>query len=327
MPTYGFAGSVDDRQFARMGLVRGPRWVVQGPTDFLPTVTGADRTVSIAAGSGWLGGVRYETTGATVKQAATNVSGSTRYDMIVARGNWATDTVSFEIVQGTPGAPIPTAITKSLLTTGDVYEGPVCVMRTANGQGAYAGGDLFDVRPWGGVGGLVVPQGSFLTAHDLVPGYRWSVDATSTEFVVNNAGALQLAGVKRFSEATQTGSGSLTAATTATIATVTINDPGAAYRIEAWGKLGITTPAVGVTGSIQVTYDSTTWDTNRIGSTAVGLGSNLAADTVIDLPEQRSVSLTGSRTVRLLCRAGANNITVGSGTNYSYGVRVVPSIL
>lgn len=327
MATYGFTGTISDINFARMQALVGPRVCVEGPTHWAITNTGTARQVSVAAGNGKLPGLRHETTGATTVANASNVSGSDRYDLIVWRANFTAKTVTLTAISGTPGAGVPPAITKDLLVAGVTYDFPICVCRTASGGGAYAPSDLYDIRVWGGAGGLVVPQQLFLTAHDLVPGQRYTVDGTSTAYVVNNAGALQFDSIRRYSEATQTGSGSLTAATTATIATVTINDPGAAYRIESWGKLGITTPAVGVTGSIQVTYDSTTWDTNRIGSTAVGLGSNTAADTVIDLPEQRSISLTGSRTVRLLCRAGANNITVGAGTNYNFGVRVVPSVL
>lgn len=128
-----------------------------------------------------------------------------------------------------------------------------------------------------------------------------------------------------YDQPTQTGSGALGATATATIATVSIPDLGVPYKIEAWAQLATTTPAAGNPSSIQVTYDSTTWDTNRIGLTHAGIGPVVGIDTVLTLPARQSIQVSGAKTVRLLCKAGANPITVGTG-NYCFGVRAVPAV-
>lgn len=190
MPTYGFTGTVDDLQFARMQALAGPRVAVETPTAWAPTVTANAREVSVAAGSGWLPGLRHETTGATTIANATNSSGSTRYDLVVWRADWTAKTVTLTAITGTPGAGVPAAITKSMLTTGVVYDLPVVVCRTVSGGGAYTTPDLYDLRPYGAVGHLVVPDGTFLASHDLVPGQRWKVANTGITYVVDSAGAL-----------------------------------------------------------------------------------------------------------------------------------------
>jgi hypothetical protein len=323
--TFGFTGALSDLDYGRMMALKGPRVAVETPTSWTPTVTGAARTVSIAAGSGYMLGLRHETTGAQTVAQATNATGSPRVDLVVWRADYTAKTVTLTAITGSSSTVAP-SITKTALATGVVYDFPICVCITPNGAGAYSAGDIRDIRPYGGLGGLVVPQAEFISAHDLVPGQRWAVEGTSREYVVNSAGALQFTGIQRFAKPTQTGSGALGAAGVATVATVTVSDPGASYRIESWGKIGTTTPAVGVSARLQVTYDSTTWDTNRIGDTAHGIGATAGADTVTELPQVISNSLTGTRTIRLLIQAGANAISVGT-VNYDFGVRVVPSVL
>ena len=167
----------------------------------------------------------------------------------------------------------------------------------------------------------MVAQQQFLTSHDLVPGQRWTVTGTSLSYIVNSSSALQLDSVRRFAKPSQTGSGSLAANTTATVATVTLPDPGVSYHVEVDANLESTTPAVGLTGNVQATYDSATWDTNRIGESAPGLGLNTSVDTIFALPGQRTSSaLTGQRVIRFLVRAGSNAITVGT-INYEIVTR------
>lgn len=140
------------------------------------------------------------------------------------------------------------------------------------------------------------------------------------------SGAWHLTAPITFAVPAQTGSGSLSANTTATIASVSVPDYGVPIKLEVAGQLGCTTPATGNPFSIQGTYDSTVWDTNRIDTSAVAVGLVVGLDTVHTMPSRSSAQLaSGARTVRLLCKAGPNAITVGTG-NYNFGVRVLPAL-
>lgn len=122
---------------------------------------------------------------------------------------------------------------------------------------------------------------------------------------------------------TQTGSGALGATATATIATVSIPDLGVPYIVEAQGQLETTTPATGNPSFIQVTDNSTTYNSGTIGADCPGVGAVVGIDTVLNLAPRRSASLSGAHTIRLLCKAGANPIIVGT-SNYNLTVRAVP---
>lgn len=327
MATFGFTGTVDDLTFSRIHALGLPRVAVESPTSWTPSPTGVARQVSFAAGNGRILGLRDERAGAFTVANASHPGGADRYDIIVMRADFTAKTVTPTAITGTVGAGIPPAITKTVLGVGAVYDFPLVVCRTTSANGVYAPTDLYDLRCWGGSGGLAVAQQQFLTSHDLVPGQKWTVNGTSLSYIVNSSGSLQLDSVRRFAEPAQTGSGSLAANTTATIASVSVPDPGVSYHLEISATLETTTPVAGLTGFIQGTYDSTTWDTNRIGDSAYGLGANTSVDTVFNLPEQRTTSaITGARTVRLLCKANTSSITVGT-VNYAFNVRMVPAVL
>lgn len=127
----------------------------------------------------------------------------------------------------------------------------------------------------------------------------------------------------RYDEPAQTGSGSLGASSTATVATVSVTDPGVSYRVKVWGTVLTTTPVAGIPADIQCTAGSTVWDTGRIGSSHAGIGYVAGLDTVITMLPRWSGVLSGAQTIRLLIRARGNAITVGT-TDYCYGVEVWP---
>lgn len=139
-------------------------------------------------------------------------------------------------------------------------------------------------------------------------------------------GVWHLAGPISFATPAQTGSGSLGAGLTATIATVNVPDYGVPIKIEVWGTLQTTTPAAGYPCVIQATYDSAVWDTNRIGAVAKTIGTVSGIDSVGHLPPRPSAQLpAGARTVRLLAQAGPGAITVLTD-NFHMGVRVLPAL-
>lgn len=137
-------------------------------------------------------------------------------------------------------------------------------------------------------------------------------------------GAWHLVSPISYAEPTQTGFGNLSANTVATIATVNIPDLGVPYKIEASGTIHTTTPALGLSAAVQFTFDSTVWDTNRIGSTGFALGYVVGFDAIGNVLPRQSAQVTGAKTVRMLAQAGANLITI-SNNAYAMRVRAVPA--
>jgi hypothetical protein len=149
---------------------------------------------------------------------------------------------------------------------------------------------------------------------------------TSTNVLAQyKSGAWHLAAPVSFPRPTQTGSGSLSANSSATIATVNIPDLGVPYKVEVSAKLATTTPAVAVACRLQGTVNSAVWDTNRIEDSDYGPGYVIGQDTVISLAVRTSTQQSGATTVRLLAQAGTSGITIGT-SGYAFSVRAVPAV-
>jgi len=136
----------------------------------------------------------------------------------------------------------------------------------------------------------------------------------------------------QFDKPTQTGSGSLTVGTAATIMSVSVADPGYAYKLQASGGLDWGMVAGSIAGNLvfcSVTLDSTTYN---VGNFAFGdelsesLGAGFSQPTIIASPGT-TASLTGAHTVRNIARNGSlGTITLPAaapGTNLS--VLLVPA--
>lgn len=194
----GFKGTVRQDAEARRMARLGPRFTVASAADWSITPTSADRTVSIAAGSGQACGVIDTTITAETLQLPANTSGQTRYDLIINRFKW-TDPVTdpiFTYVLGTPGAGVPNA-DGLIRTPGTQYDGLLAVARVASGQGALSGNDVFDYRLWGGGTSLIASTSSLPTYLDVDLGQEVVVAANGvrrrwngTEWgeAANNAG-------------------------------------------------------------------------------------------------------------------------------------------
>lgn len=141
--------------------------------------------------------------------------------------------------------------------------------------------------------------------------------------------------ISGYAAPTQTGSGTLTTATAATIMTVSISSPGISYQIIAggsigWAMIGATLPGQLLEGAI--TVDSTTYNVNRIVAgfhISDSLGAGFSQSTLI-VPRKRSDALgpyTGAHTVRLIARnSGANSMTIpAAGVDTSLTVQIVPA--
>jgi hypothetical protein len=107
-------------------------------------ITG-DRTVSVAVGQAAIKGILCEVTAAHSLQAAANSSGQTRIDRVIWSLNWSTNTATLTIKQGTPSSnPQPPALTQ---TVAILWEESLARLTVANGQGAFAAGDVISTIP------------------------------------------------------------------------------------------------------------------------------------------------------------------------------------
>lgn len=204
----GFKGTVRQDGEARRMARLGPRFVVDSADDWAVTATSADRTVSIAPGSGQACGVTDTTTAAESLQLPVNSSGQTRYDLIVNRFLW-TDPVTdpvFTYVLGIPGAGVPNVAGLTQIP-GTQYDGVLAVARVASGQGALTGNDLHREAMWlGPAGQLMVsnmaarptavrPAGLRITAADrptavyVYDGTRWVQEGVVADVSATPAGS------------------------------------------------------------------------------------------------------------------------------------------
>lgn len=77
---------------------------------------------------------------------ASNSSGQTRIDTVIARANWVTNVVELDVLTGTPGVatgPYPTRDSSK-------WEIPLALVSVATGSVTIASTVVFDVRQWGG---------------------------------------------------------------------------------------------------------------------------------------------------------------------------------
>lgn len=74
---------------------------------------------------------------------AANSTGSTRYDLMIARAYWANNVVEFDVLTGTT---VPPAVTRDSTK----WEIPIGIVTVANGASTINALDVSDARQWGG---------------------------------------------------------------------------------------------------------------------------------------------------------------------------------
>jgi hypothetical protein len=179
----GFTGTVDEVGWSKhMALAGGAKARVASSTDWAVAANvGATRTVTVAAGSGYAAGVSDSTTATDSLTFAANTGGSTRFDAVVARFVWGSDTATFNVIQGTTSPP-------ALQTSGAVnaarinrlpgvqYDMLLAIVQVRVGVGAFSAGDVFDCRLWGGYGGELQAtaelSGTIVSTLDVAPGAK-----------------------------------------------------------------------------------------------------------------------------------------------------------
>lgn len=181
----GYDGSIDEVEWARLSGFLGSRHAVAGPTDWKPTIAGADRTVAIAAGAGYGDGVLDDSSAVVNLQCATVGAGS-RWDAIVMNRDWqpAGGTSAFAIVQGTSTQALPTLLDDP----GVEAQQPIALVKVTAGQSLLQ--EVIDLRTWPskviGTGSLLTLAGAALGTEAVVAGrrYRRELVGASVETVL-----------------------------------------------------------------------------------------------------------------------------------------------
>ena len=102
----GFDGTMTEGVWAKLMAALGTLGYKHGVVAGCAVTPGAGaRQSSVAAGELLLPGLRVESTATTVLTHNANSGSGPRTDLVVARADWATNTVSFAVVQGTSATP------------------------------------------------------------------------------------------------------------------------------------------------------------------------------------------------------------------------------
>jgi hypothetical protein len=196
-PGFG-TNSWNEEKWSRAQGIIGPRFLTAGPTTWRVTVSSTtDRTVNIAPGRGYCCGVYDETTANETLQFDPNTTSASRYDLLVARFNWATNARTFAIIKGGANPPPVNqtgAVDASSINRipGLQYDAVLAVLQIRSNVGTFAAAtDLYESRPWGGTGGgpLVINNDHILAlnaldvpenchAYSVTSGFEWRWDGT-----------------------------------------------------------------------------------------------------------------------------------------------------
>lgn len=140
---------------------------------------GANLSVDVASGQGWLNGHFYQSTAVNNLSIAANSSGSARVDRIVVRLDTSANTIVGAVLQGTPGAGAP-ALTQAIDGTWEISLAQIAV---ANGAASIVTGNITDERVRGNGIPLTLPGA--ITAYRLVGGTATGAPVAGT-FAVND---------------------------------------------------------------------------------------------------------------------------------------------
>lgn len=128
----GFDGTMTEAQWAKLVLAIGTVGYKHGVVSgFDVTPGGGARQTAVSAGELLLPGLRVESTSTVTLTHAANPGSSARTDVIVARADWAANTVTIAIVQGTSSTP--PALTQ---VAGTTWEMPLAQVSVPAGYNA-----------------------------------------------------------------------------------------------------------------------------------------------------------------------------------------------
>lgn len=107
--SYGYDGTLTEVGWASLSELLGLRRGVKGAADWAVSIGAGTREVLIAAGVAFGGGVA-DVNSANVSLSATAVSSGTRWDTVVVRRNWSTNTTTALIVAGTSSKAVASGL-------------------------------------------------------------------------------------------------------------------------------------------------------------------------------------------------------------------------
>lgn len=129
------------RAMMRRGNIAG---VVKGVGgELLPFGDSTGMQIKIPAGECVIESYWGSSTSTKTLAVTANATGSTRYDLVVARANWVANTVEFDVVAGTT---VPPAVTRNT----SMWEVPLAVVTVTNGAVTITAAQVQDARQWGG---------------------------------------------------------------------------------------------------------------------------------------------------------------------------------
>lgn len=184
MESFGYAGTVDELDWAQLVGGFGATYAVVGVGSWRPgTTTAVARGITVQPGEGSGRGVYDKLTGEPVVLAAdVVVGGGVRYDTLVARRHWASKTTSFVLRKG--GASLELAGT-IVHNPGVEDDHPIAVYAISGNNAVLAA----DLRIWRGGGGGLVAVDELALQIVQSPGTRMYVNGRDYVCVPTSTGA------------------------------------------------------------------------------------------------------------------------------------------
>jgi len=111
--------------------------------EFAVTAAGATRQISVASGQAMVYGFWYENSATHTFSLTENASGNPRYDRIIARLTFATQSVGITSITGTPAA---SPAVPALVQDATSWDIPLANVYVANGATEFTSGNITDAR-------------------------------------------------------------------------------------------------------------------------------------------------------------------------------------
>jgi hypothetical protein len=182
----GYDGSVTEAQWAKLIPAAGSsQYGVAGASDWKVTAhPSLMYGINIAVGSGWGHGV-YTTSDTTVSLQGTSVTTGTRWDVVVARRNWAGagGATTFVIIPGSTTKAIPARNNNP----GVLDDQPIALVQFA--AGFQAPQAIVDLRVWAGAGGGMYAADLLARTYNTTPGTRMMIGDQDWISTLTSAGA------------------------------------------------------------------------------------------------------------------------------------------
>lgn len=181
----GYPGPITGADLSYWSNGLGRDYAVSGPGAWKVTsLTNGLRQASIATGGGSGFAIRDEAGTETVVSFEAQVSGGTRYDLVVARRDWGLKTTTFAVVKG--GATREGVFGLRNKTPGTLDDQPIAVVPIL--QGSDNPGTAIDVRVWQ-ANGHATALDNLVLQYVNNPGSTILIDSVEWHRIVNDDGS------------------------------------------------------------------------------------------------------------------------------------------